>query len=115
MKGIEVKPEVDVQIDLDITSYIPDSYIEDSSEKIDIYQKIALCRTAGDKKENQQLQHQGSPPDDPNHQPGKQTQRSETAHGAERDDQAQGQGADQRNRKQLQRLQEALVQGSNDG
>ena len=48
MKGIEVKPEVDVQIDLDITSYIPDSYIEDSSEKIDIYQKIALCRTEKD-------------------------------------------------------------------
>ena len=48
MKGIEVKPEVDIQIDLDITSYIPDTYIEDSSEKIDIYQKIALCRTEED-------------------------------------------------------------------
>ena len=48
MKGIEVKPEVDIQIDLDITSYIPDNYIEDSSEKIDIYQKIALCRTEND-------------------------------------------------------------------
>ena len=48
IKGEEVKPEVDVQIDLDITSYIPDSYIEDSSEKIDIYQKIALCRTEED-------------------------------------------------------------------
>ena len=48
IKGIEVKPEVDIQIDLDITSYIPDSYIEDSSEKIDIYQKIALCRTEED-------------------------------------------------------------------
>ena len=48
MKGIEVKPEVDIQIDLDITSYIPDTYIEDSSEKIDIYQKIALCRTEKD-------------------------------------------------------------------
>ncbi len=48
MKGIEVKPETDVQIDIDITSYIPDSYIEDSSEKIDIYQKIALCKTEED-------------------------------------------------------------------
>ena len=48
MKGIEIKPEVDIQIDLDITSYIPDTYIEDSSEKIDIYQKIALCRTEED-------------------------------------------------------------------
>ena len=33
MKGIEVKEEKDIQIDLDITSYIPDSYIEDSSQK----------------------------------------------------------------------------------
>ena len=48
MKGIEVKQEDDIQIDLDITSYIPDSYIKDSSEKIDIYQKIALCRTEND-------------------------------------------------------------------
>ena len=48
MKGIETKPETDIQIDLDITSYIPDTYIEDSSEKIDIYQKIALCRTEED-------------------------------------------------------------------
>ena len=48
MKGIEVKEEKDIQIDLYITSYIPDSYIEDSSQKIDIYQKIALCRTEED-------------------------------------------------------------------
>ena len=48
MKGIKVKEEQDVQIDLDITSYIPDTYIEDSSQKIDIYQKIALCRTKED-------------------------------------------------------------------
>ena len=48
MKGIEVKEEKDIQIDLDITSYIPDTYIEDSSQKIDIYQKIALCRTEED-------------------------------------------------------------------
>ena len=48
MKGIKVKEEQDVQIDLDITSYIPDTYIEDSSQKIDIYQKIALCRTEED-------------------------------------------------------------------
>lgn len=48
MKGIKVKEEQDIQIDLDITSYIPDTYIEDSSQKIDIYQKIALCRTEED-------------------------------------------------------------------
>ena len=47
-KGIKVTEERDIQIDIDISSYIPDTYIEDSSEKIDIYQKIALCRTEED-------------------------------------------------------------------
>lgn len=44
MKGIKVKEEIDVQIDLNVTSYIPDSYIADSNQKIEIYQNIALCR-----------------------------------------------------------------------
>ena len=44
MKGIEVKEEAEIQIDLDISSYIPDSYIEDGKQKIEIYQDIALCR-----------------------------------------------------------------------
>ena len=48
VQGKEVKPEIDVQIDLDVTSYIPDSYISDSSQKIEIYQDIALCRTEED-------------------------------------------------------------------
>ena len=48
MKGIEVKPEIEVQIDLDVTSYIPDEYISDSSQKIEMYQNIALCRTEED-------------------------------------------------------------------
>lgn len=47
-KGIKTTEERDIQIDIDISSYIPDTYIEDSSEKIDIYQKIALCRTEED-------------------------------------------------------------------
>ena len=47
-KGIKTAEERDIQIDIDISSYIPDTYIEDSSEKIDIYQKIALCRTEED-------------------------------------------------------------------
>ena len=47
-KGIKTTEERDIQIDIDISSYIPDTYIEDSSEKIDIYQKIALCRTEDD-------------------------------------------------------------------
>ena len=48
MQGIEVQEEVDVQIDLNISSYIPDEYISDSSQKIEIYQDIALCRTEED-------------------------------------------------------------------
>ena len=48
MKGIEVKPEIEVQIDLDVTSYIPDEYISDSSQKIEMYQNIALCRNEED-------------------------------------------------------------------
>lgn len=48
MKGIEVQEEVDVQIDLNISSYIPDEYISDSSQKIEIYQDIALCRSEED-------------------------------------------------------------------
>ena len=48
MQGIEVQEEIDVQIDLNISSYIPDEYISDSSQKIEIYQDIALCRTEED-------------------------------------------------------------------
>ena len=48
MQGIEVKEEIDVQIDLNISSYIPDEYISDSSQKIEIYQDIALCRSEDD-------------------------------------------------------------------
>ena len=48
IQGKEVKREIDVQIDLDVTSYIPDSYIQDSSQKIEVYQDIALCRTEED-------------------------------------------------------------------
>ena len=44
MKGIQVQEEIDVQIDLDVSSYIPDEFIEDSNQKIEIYQNIALCR-----------------------------------------------------------------------
>lgn len=48
IQGVEVKEEIDVQIDLDISSYIPDEYIENSSQKIEIYQDIALARTEQD-------------------------------------------------------------------
>ena len=48
MKGIEVKPEIDIQIDLNVTSYIPDEYISDSNQKIEVYQDIALCKNEDD-------------------------------------------------------------------
>ncbi len=40
--------EFEVQIDLNVTSYIPDSYISDSNQKIEIYQDIALCQNEKD-------------------------------------------------------------------
>ncbi len=48
MQGIEVEPEIDLQIDLNVTSYIPDEYISDGSQKIEIYQNIALCKNEED-------------------------------------------------------------------
>ena len=48
LKGEEIIEEVDVQIDLDVTSYIPEDYIENSSQKIEVYQNIALCKNEED-------------------------------------------------------------------
>ena len=48
LKGEEIVEEIDVQIDLDVTSYIPDEFIENSSQKIEIYQNIALCKNEED-------------------------------------------------------------------
>ena len=48
MQGIEVQEEIDVQMDLNISCYIPDEFISDSSQKIEIYQDIALCKTEED-------------------------------------------------------------------
>ena len=44
MQGIEVKEEKEIQIDLQLSCYIPESYIEDGKQKIEIYQDIALIR-----------------------------------------------------------------------
>ena len=33
---------------IDVSSYIPDSFIDNNSQKIEIYQNIALCRTEED-------------------------------------------------------------------
>ena len=48
MQGIEIEPEIDIQIDLNVTSYIPEEYISDGSQKIEIYQNIALCKNEED-------------------------------------------------------------------
>jgi len=48
IKGEEQVEEVDVQIDLDISSYIPDDFISDSNQKIKVYQDIALCKNDED-------------------------------------------------------------------
>ena len=48
MKGIKVEEEPELQIDLNVTSYIPDEYIQDAEQKIEIYQNIALCQNEQD-------------------------------------------------------------------
>jgi len=48
MKGIELIPEPEIQIDLNVTSYIPEEYIEDSNQKIEVYQNIALAKKEED-------------------------------------------------------------------
>ena len=49
MQGIEVEKEKELQIDLPFfSSYIPEEYIENSAQKIEIYQDIALCKTEED-------------------------------------------------------------------
>ena len=47
-KGVQIKEEPDVVIDINVSSYIPDNYIENNSLKIEEYQNIALCRTEQD-------------------------------------------------------------------
>ena len=48
LQGNKIEEEEDIQIDLKISSYIPDEFIENSSQKIEVYQNIALCRTKED-------------------------------------------------------------------
>lgn len=48
MKGIEIEEEQDIQIDLNISSFISDEYISESSQKIEVYQNIALCKNEED-------------------------------------------------------------------
>ena len=48
MQGIEVEEEIDVQIDINVSSFIPDEFIDNSTQKIEIYQNIALCKNEND-------------------------------------------------------------------
>lgn len=48
MQGIKIEEERDIQIDMNISSFIPDEYIENSSQKIEIYQDIALAKNEED-------------------------------------------------------------------
>ena len=48
MKGEKVEEEEEITIDLNISSYIPEEYIENSSQKIEIYQDIANSRSEED-------------------------------------------------------------------
>ena len=47
-QGLPIEQETECQIDLNVTSYIPDDYISDQNQKIEIYQDIALCKTEED-------------------------------------------------------------------
>lgn len=47
-KGEKIEEEQDVTIDLSVSSFIPDTYIENSSQKIEIYQDIANCKNEED-------------------------------------------------------------------
>lgn len=47
-QGIKVEEDISCQIDLNVTSYIPDSFISDQNQKIEIYQNIALCKNEED-------------------------------------------------------------------
>ena len=48
IQGDKVEEEVDIQIDLNVSSYIPDEFIENASQKIEIYQAIAGCKNEAD-------------------------------------------------------------------
>lgn len=41
MKGIEVKEDFDTRVDIDVDAYVPDEYIANEIQKLDIYKKIA--------------------------------------------------------------------------
>ena len=47
-QGLKVDEDISCQIDLNVTIFIPDSFISDQNQKIEIYQDIALCKNEED-------------------------------------------------------------------
>lgn len=43
LQGKKIEEMKEIQIDITISAYVPNSYIEDQNQKIDVYQSIALC------------------------------------------------------------------------
>ena len=49
MKGIEKEEEEpEITVDINVSCYIPDEYIPNENQKIEVYRNIALCRTQDD-------------------------------------------------------------------
>ena len=49
MKGIEKEEEdIEITVDINVSCYIPDEYIPNENQKIEVYRNIALCRTKED-------------------------------------------------------------------
>lgn len=48
-QGIKVEEEQDVSIDISIDAYLPETYIRNHNQRIDIYKKIAAIETEDDK------------------------------------------------------------------
>ena len=48
-QGIKVEEEQDVSIDISIDAYLPETYIRNHNQRIDIYKKIAAVETEDDK------------------------------------------------------------------
>ena len=46
--GASEEEEVEIQIDIAVSCYIPDDFISNHNQKIEIYQNIALCKTEDD-------------------------------------------------------------------
>lgn len=63
-KGEPVKKAADCSVDIRIDAHIPENYIESSSQRIDVYKKIAAIETPEDKMEilDELIDRYGDPP-----------------------------------------------------